>query len=79
MLEVLWDRYKITLEKVEYLGIEILMTFRTCTLDPESLEIGSYVKLLVHRVLSDRYRITQDKLQYQRVEIYMTFYRQILW
>ena len=35
----------------------------------QSLVIGSYVKMLVRRVLSDRYRITQAKFQYQRVEI----------
>ena len=35
----------------------------------QSLEIGSYVKMMVRRVLSDRYRITQEKLQYHRVEI----------
>ena len=36
----------------------------------QSLVIGSYVKMLVRRVLSDRYRITQDNSQYQGVEIY---------
>ena len=35
----------------------------------QSLVIGSYVKMLVRRVLSDRYGITQEKLQYHRVEI----------
>ena len=36
----------------------------------KSLELGSYVKMLMRRVLSDRYRITQDKFQFHRVEIY---------
>ena len=33
----------------------------------QSLEIGSYVKMLVRKVLSDRYRITQEKFQYHGV------------
>ena len=33
----------------------------------EQVRIGSYVKLLVRRVLSDRYRIRQEKFQYHRV------------
>ena len=35
----------------------------------QSLEIGSYAKMLVRRVLSERYRITQEQFQYHRVEI----------
>ena len=35
----------------------------------QSLEIGSFVEMLVRRVLSDRYRITQKEFQYQGVEI----------
>ena len=35
----------------------------------QSLVNGSYIKMLVYRVLSDRYRITQEELQYHRVEI----------
>ena len=30
----------------------------------QSLVIGSFVKMLMHRVLSDRYRITQEQFQY---------------
>ena len=43
------------------------------TLYRQSLVIGSYVKMMVRRVLSDRYRITQERFQYHRVEICMTF------
>ena len=39
----------------------------------QSVGIGSYVEILVRRVLSDRYRITQEQFQYQGVEISMTF------
>ena len=39
----------------------------------QSLVMGSYVKMLMRRVLSDRYRMTYDKLQYQRVELDMAF------
>ena len=39
----------------------------------QPLAIGSYVKMLVRRVLSDRYRITQEQFQYQGVEISITF------
>ena len=35
----------------------------------QSLVIGSYVKMMVCRVLSDRYRIIQEQFQYQGVEI----------
>ena len=35
----------------------------------QSLVIGSYVKMLVRRVLSDRYSRTQYKFQYHGVEI----------
>ena len=37
----------------------------------QSLEIGSFVKMLVREVLSDRYGITQANFQYQGVEIRM--------
>ena len=40
----------------------------------QSLVIGSYVKMLVPRVLSDRYRITQGEFQYHGVEICITFH-----
>ena len=39
----------------------------------QSLVIGSYVKMLVRRVLSDRYRTTQEQFKYQGVEICMMF------
>ena len=39
----------------------------------QSVVMGSYVKMLMRRVLSDRYRITQETFQYQGVEICMTF------
>ena len=39
----------------------------------QSLEIGSYVKMLVRRVLSDKYRIPQEKFYYQGVEICMLY------
>ena len=40
----------------------------------QSLEMGSYVKLLVRRVLLDRCsRMTQEKFQYDGVEMCMTF------
>ena len=38
-----------------------------------SLVEGSYIKMLLRRVLSDRYRITQEIFQYHRVEMCMTF------
>ena len=41
----------------------------------KSLEIGSYVKMLVRRVLSDSYRITQEKFQACNVShIYTPWY-----
>ena len=39
----------------------------------QSLGIGSYVKMLVRRVLADRYRRTQEKFQDHGVEMCMTF------
>ena len=35
----------------------------------QSVVIGSYVKMLMRRVLSDRYRITREQFQYHGVEI----------
>ena len=35
----------------------------------QSLLMGSYLKMLMCRVLSDRYRIIQEQFKYQGVEI----------
>ena len=40
---------------------------------PQSLVIGSYIEMLMRRVLADRYRRTQEQFQYHGVEISMTF------
>ena len=68
---------------VRYIGIDIEYNTRTIPVPTSrninelsglyslqlSLEIGSFVKMLVRELILDRYRITQDKFMYQRAEI----------
>ena len=44
----------------------------------QSLEIRSYVKMLVHKVLSARYRIAQEQFQHHWVEIFMMMVGSVL-